>query len=80
VDDDIGPSSSSQFIKLTSSNKGYANFSSSKTRLISSSLSKSSLTIDGGFARVKPVPTTFQCANSNDLATSRPSRPLAVEH
>ena len=38
---------------------------------------RSSFKIDGGFARVNPVPTTCHSFLSNAVTTCRPSRPVA---
>lgn len=52
-------------------------FTSSKTFATSASEPKSSFKIAGGFARVKPVPTTSQPCLWNAFTTCRPSRPVA---
>ena len=50
---------------------------SSRTLEIDASLPRSSFMIDGGLARVNPVPTTFQPPLWKDLTTCLPSRPVA---
>jgi hypothetical protein len=50
---------------------------SSRALETSASLPRSSFRIDGGLARVKPVPTTFQLALWNAFTTCLPSRPVA---
>jgi hypothetical protein len=52
-------------------------FDSSRALITSGSDPRSTLRIDGGFARVNPVPVTFQSARSKALRTCRPRRPVA---
>ena len=67
-------SDSCSSIPLSPARSSY--FTSSRTLTTSSVSSKSSLTVEGGLHRVRPVPTVLHPAPSKAFTTSRPSKPV----
>lgn len=79
VDDDVGPGAQVVSKDTDGGATGAAYFTSSSAFSMAAASNRSSLMVEGGDARVRPVPMTDQPRASKAWATWLPRRPVAVK-